>query len=184
MRWTPASASVPALVSASPSPLSLLLFLLLFFVLFFLSLLLPWFGWDPGWIFHSTFLLLSVAGFLVFVTRVGFVALLRLVDGVMDPLQTCDTEDCAWMTLEDLYCETSWGFSSFLLPYSARFLRVSPAFFTYRLPGSCFEKRSSVLLCLGWLVLRLPILWRVPVVVREVVVVRLARGMVLNSLLV
>ena len=116
-----APASVPALVSASPSPLSLLLFLLPFFVLFFLSLFLPWFGWDPGWILISTFLLLSVAG--------CFVALLRLVDGVVEPLQTCDMENCAWTTLEDLYCETNWGFSSFTLPYSARFHRVSPNFF-------------------------------------------------------
>ena len=139
VRWFPASASVSALASSSsPSPLSLLLFLLLFFVLFFLSLFLPWFGWDPGWILHSTLLLLSVAGFFVFITGVGFVALLRLVDGVMDLLQTCDTEDCAWMTLEDLYCEISWGFSSLILPYSARFHRVSPTFFTYKLPGSCF----------------------------------------------
>ena len=126
----PLPLSLPLLppFSAYPSPFSLLLFLLLFFVLFFLSLFLPWFGWDPGWILLSTFLLLSVAGLLVFIAGVGFVALLCLVAGIMDPLQTCETEDCAWTTLQDLYCETNWGFSSFFLPLAPDFIGSHPIF--------------------------------------------------------
>ena len=132
------------------SPLSLLPFALLF-ALFSLSPFLPWFGWDPGWI-RFLFLLLFVAVLFASIAGEGFVGpLLRLVDGVMDPLQTCDTKDCAWTTLEDLHCETNWGTGSFTLPQScARFHRVLPNFFTCELPGSCFENGSSVLLCLSW----------------------------------
>ena len=208
MRWTPASASVSALASASPFPLSLLLFLLFFFVFFFLHLFLPWFGWDPGWILLYLFPLLSVAGLFAFIAGVDFVdPLLHLIEGTMDPLQTCDTEDCAWTTLDDLNCETNWGTGSFILPYScARFHRVLPNFFTYKTPGSCFEKWFSALLCLGWCFVFLFYgeflwwfvwWWWLPWLLLEkgrasdakmrgigAHGMRLARGLVLNSLLV
>ena len=78
-----------------PLPLSFLLYLL-FFVFFFLFLFLPFFGWDPRLILISLFLLLSVAGCFAFIAGVDFTdPLLYLIDGVMDPLQTCDPEERA-----------------------------------------------------------------------------------------
>ena len=81
----------------------------------------------------------------------GFVdPLLPLISGDMDPLQMCDTEDCAWTTLDDL-CETNWEGGYFTLTKALPVnRRKTSIYFTYKTPGSCFEKWPSVLWRLGW----------------------------------
>ena len=109
-------------LSASSPPLSL--------PHFSLSPFLPWFWWDPGWILLFLF---SVAGLFMSIAGADFFnSLLRLVDGVMDPLQTFDKRTMLGRLLKIFIVKQMENWLIYLAPKLCPFSSGSTQFFHVR----------------------------------------------------